>query len=97
MIPINQLHWYTSYLYKDKKVYEHEQEWRMLYYNIKDENDYAAIPDMGCLKAIYYGPDISSNDKAELHEIASTKGIKEYDVSLDLYSRKYDLKITPFI
>lgn len=97
MIPINQLHWYTSYLYKDKKVYEHEQEWRMLYYNIKDENDYASIPDMGCLKAIYYGPDISSNDKAELHEIASTKGIKEYDVSLDLYSRKYDLKITPFI
>ena len=69
----------------------------MLYYNIKDENDYASIPDMGCLKAIYYGPDISSNDKAELHEIASTKGIKEYDVSLDLYSRKYDLKITPFI
>ena len=97
MIPINQLHWYTSYLYKDKKEYEHEHEWRMLYYNIEDENDYVSIPDMGCLKAIYYGPDISSNDKAELHEIASTKGIKEYDVCLDTNSRKYDLKIIPFM
>jgi hypothetical protein len=84
-------------LYKDKKVYEHEQEWRMLYYNIEDENDYVSIPDMGCLKAIYYGPDITSEDKVELHEIATKKGIEEYDVCLDTNSRKYDLKITPFI
>lgn len=97
MIPINQLHWYTSYLYKDKKVYEHEQEWRMLYYNIEDENDYVSIPDMGCLKAIYYGPDITSEDKAELHEIATKKGLEEYDVCLDTNSRKYDLKIIPFM
>lgn len=97
MIPINQLHWYTSYLYKDKKEYEHEHEWRMLYYNIEDENDYVSIPDMGCLKAIYYGPDITSEDKAELHEIATKKGLEEYDVCLDTNSRKYDLKITPFM
>lgn len=97
MIPINQLHWYTSYLYKDKKEYEHEHEWRMLYYNIEDENDYASIPDMGCLKAIYYGPDITSEDKAELHEIATKKGLEEYDVCLDTNSRKYDLKIIPFM
>ena len=97
MIPINQLHWYTSYLYKDKKEYEHEHEWRMLYYNIEDENDYVSIPDMGCLKAIYYGPDITPEDKAELHEIATKKGIEEYDVCLDTNSRKYDLKITPAV
>lgn len=97
MIPINQLHWYTSYLYKDKKEYEHEHEWRMLYYNIEDENDYVSIPDMGCLKAIYYGPDITSEDKAELHEIATKKGLEEYDVCLDTNSRKYDLKIIPFM
>ncbi len=96
-IHINQLHWYTSYLYKDKKEYEHEHEWRMLYYNLEDENNYVSIPDMDCLKAIYYGPDISPKDRMELHEIAIAKGLKEYNVSLDAESRKYDLKIIPTI
>lgn len=59
IISVNQLYWYRVYLYKDRKEYEHEHEWRMIYYNLEDENDYVAIPDVGCLKAIYYGPDIS--------------------------------------
>ena len=55
IISVNQLYWYRVYLYKDRKEYEHEHEWRMIYYNLEDENDYVAIPDVGCLKAIYYG------------------------------------------
>ena len=52
------------------------------------------FPDVGCLKAIYYGPDISQKDKQELHQIAVEKGLKEYDVDLDTGSRRYDLRVT---
>ena len=69
-------------------------EGRMLYYNLEDENNYASIPDVGCLNAIYYGPDIIPKDKDELHLIAVEKGLKEYDVALDAGSRRYDLRIT---
>ena len=94
IISANQLYWYRVYLYKDRKEYEYEHEWRMIYYNLEDENDYVAIPDVGCLKAIYYGPDISQKDKQELHQIAVEKGLKEYDVDLDTGSRRYDLRVT---
>lgn len=94
IFPVNQLYWYKAYLYKDKKEYEHEREWRMLYYNLDDKEDYTIIPDCGCLKAIYYGPDIDRKEKEELHKIAKQKGIKEYDVNLDTDSRKYDLKVS---
>lgn len=92
-ISVNQLYWYRSYLYKDRKEYQHEHEWRMLYYNLKEEKDYISIKDVGCLKAIYYGPDITLKNKDELHTIAIKKGLKEYDVNLDTSSRKYDLKV----
>ena len=93
-ISVNQLYWYRAYLYKDRKEYEHEHEWRMLYYNLEDENDYVSIPDVGCLNAIYYGLDITQKDKNELHLIAIEKGLKEYDVDLDTGSRRYDLRVT---
>ena len=95
-IYLNQLYWYRAYLYKDKQEYEHEREWRMLYYNLDNENNYEFIPDVGCLKAIYYGPDIEDEDKGKLHEIAISRGIKEYAVSIDYDSPKYDLKISSF-
>ena len=93
MTSVNQLYWYRTYLYKDQKEYEHEHEWRILYYNLENGNDYDTIPDIGSLKAIYYGPDIRQKDKDELHDIALKKGIKEYEVSIDANSRKYDLKV----
>lgn len=65
----------------------------MLYYNLNDENDYSSIPDNGCLKAIYYGPDLSVEDKNKLHKIAVRKRIAEYDVILDEDSRSFDLKV----
>ena len=48
---------------------------------------------MNCLKAIYYGPDISSENKSKLHEIAKARGIAEYNVAFDLNSRNYNLKL----
>ena len=88
----NALHMYKPYLYKDKAEYSHEREWRIIYNNSREE-DYELIPDMDCLKAIYYGPDITPENKNKLHEIAEKRGIKEYDVAFDLESRNYKLKI----
>lgn len=93
-LPVNPLHWYRSYLYKDKNEYEHEREWRMLYYNLEEHDDYASITDCDCLKAIYYGPDINEQNKTELHRIAVEKGLKEYDVNVDSESQRYDLRVT---
>jgi hypothetical protein len=93
-IPLNALHMYKPYLYKDRAEYAHEKEWRMIYYDSENKDDFSLIPDMNCLKAIYYGPDISEDNKAKLHKIAKEKGIAEYDVSFDLDSRAYGLKVT---
>ena len=92
-LPPNALHMYKPYLYKDKEEYSHEKEWRMIYYDKEKNEDYALIPDMDCLKAIYYGPDITPENKSILHEIAARRGIAEYDVAFDLESRNYKLKI----
>ncbi len=89
----NMIHSFTPYLYKDKEEYSHEREWRMIYYDKEKNEDYALIPDLDCLKAIYYGPDITPENKSILHEIAEKRGIAEYDVAFDLESRNYKLKI----
>lgn len=93
-VPLNALHMYKPYLYKDKAEYAHEREWRMICYDLENKDDISLIPDLNCLKAIYYGPDISADNKEKLHEIAMKKGIAEYDVSLDIDSRSYDLKVS---
>lgn len=93
-VPLNALHMFKPYIYKDKAEYAHEREWRMICYDVENKDDYSLIPDMNCLKAIYYGPDISAENREQLHEIAMDKGIAEYDVSLDPDSRAYGLKVT---
>lgn len=92
-IDTNLLSAHKPFLYKDKEEYAHEREWRILYYNEKASEDFVELPDEGCLKAIYYGPDIKKADYETLHQIALNKGIKEYRVSIDDNSRKYGLKI----
>lgn len=96
-VPLNAIHMYKPYLYKDKAEYSHEREWRLIYYDVENREDYSLIPDLNCLKAIYYGPDISSDNKIKLHEIAKVRGIAEYDVAFDLDSRYYNLKVVPYI
>ncbi len=91
--PVDELHWIKMYLYKDKKTYSHEKEWRLLYKS-NSQKDFCSIHDENCLKAIYYGPDINDDYKKHLHNIAKSKGLKEYDVVIDKDSLNYDLKIT---
>lgn len=94
ILDFNILSPHKAYLYKDKEEYGHEKEWRMLYYSETDFKDFVEIPDDGCLKAIYYGTDITDEDYEKLHQIALRRGIKEYKVSIDEDTPKYSLKIT---
>ena len=92
--PIDFMYFTKMYLYKDNEEYSHEREWRMLKIDKKSINqDFISIPDMGYLKAIYYGPHMEPRYKEHLRTIAKAKGIKEYDVVLDRKSRKYCLKV----
>jgi hypothetical protein len=79
--------------------YSHEKEWRLLDmedFNSPEANDdFFAINDANCLKAIYYGPEIESRYKIHLRSISKQKGIREYDVVLDKNSRRYSLKVVP--
>lgn len=92
-IPLNATHIFKPYLYKDKAEYSHEREWRIIYYDADNHEDFSLIPDSNCLKAIYYAPDISLENKRKLHDIAMAKGITEYDIAFDMESRNYNLKI----
>lgn len=96
MPPIDQLHWFKSYLFKEKKEYQREKEWRLICRcpNSMHE-DYTDVPDCGCLKSIYYGPYIDKYYKIHLRDVAKLKKIKEFDVCIDENSQKYKLKITP--
>lgn len=100
-VPIDRLYYQKVYLYKDKAEYFHEKEWRLLdmeEFNSPEANeDFFAINDANCLKAIYYGPEMESRYKAHLRSIAKQKGIREYDVALDTNSRKYGLKVVPLL
>lgn len=93
-IPFNLISPFMPFLYKDRREYEHEREWRMLYYNLDLTDDYISVSDCNCLTGIFYGPETKEEDMALLHSIAESIGIKEHKVSLDTESRKYDLKIT---
>ena len=93
-LPVDQLHWYKTYLYKDAHAYSHEREWRIITrcpYQL--DSDYSEISNLGCLKAIYYGPKMEKRYKDFLMNIAQVMGIKQYNVVLDEYSTNYELKI----
>ena len=96
--PIDSMYFIKMYLYKDKTEYSHEREWRMLKIDKESLNqDFISIPDMGYLRAIYYGPHMELRYKAHMRTIAKAKGIDEYDVILDRNSRKYSLKVVPLL
>ena len=96
--PLDYLYWVKMYLYKDKAEYAHEKEWRLLEitqsFPNQTKKDFSSVHDAGCLKAIYYGPDMEERYKAHLRDVAKQKGIKEYDVSINSNSRRYDLVLS---
>ncbi len=90
------LYWYKVYLYKDKDEYLHECEWRIISRCEASQHEiFSEIPDLGCLKAIYYGPCIEEDHKNKLRTIAKQKKLKEYDVGINDETSDYKLRIFP--
>ncbi len=81
-------------LYKSCQ-WEYEKEWRLIDSTIRDNfmQDIRENPPFISLKptAIYYGRNISQDNKKKLHDIALTKNIKEYDMYIDYVSDKYEM------
>ena len=75
-------------LYKSTD-WEYEKEWRAIILSLNKAGDsfkFRCKP-----KAIYYGERITNKDRNELHKIAQEKGIEEYQMSLDLFSKDYKM------
>lgn len=71
------------------------KEWRMITrYPNQQDGDFAIIPDLECLKAIYYCPNMEKRYKEFLCVIAKQKNLLEYNISIDACNPRYDLKIT---
>lgn len=72
-------------------IWAYEKEWRMIDSTPRDITDERASAIHYKPVAIYYGRHMSSDDKKTLHEVATEKGIKEYEMYLDYSSRKYEM------
>jgi hypothetical protein len=77
-------------LYKSPQ-WAYEKEWRLF---LDKQNSYG-LPYL-CTEirpvAIYYGKDISVINKKILSNIAKEKGLKEYQMYIDVQSEKYAMK-----
>ncbi len=77
-------------LYKSPQ-WEYEKEWR-LFLNKQDSFGQPHLCVEICPVAIYYGKDLSQINKKILSGIAKEKGIKEYQMYIDVQSEKYTMK-----
>ena len=73
--------------------WEYEKEWRLIDSNLRD-NIISENKTWVSLKptAIYYGTNISSDNKNRLHSIAQGKNLKEYNMYIDYAFEKYEMQ-----
>ena len=73
--------------------WEYEKEWRLIDSNLRD-NIISENITWVSLKptAIYYGTNISSDNKNRLHSIAQGKNLKEYNMYIDYAFDKYEMQ-----
>lgn len=83
-------------LYK-AKLWEYEKEWRLINYTHRDATKTGFSVIQYKPSAIYYGAQMQSTIKKQLHEIAKDKGIKEYEMYIDYSSPKYEMLYKPYI
>ncbi|MBR6930908.1 MAG: DUF2971 domain-containing protein [Bacteroidales bacterium] len=83
-------------LYK-AKLWEYEKEWRLINYTHRDATKSGSSVIQYKPSAIYYGAQMQSTIKKQLHEIAKDKGIKEYEMYIDDSSPKYEMLYKPYI
>lgn len=75
------------------RVWEYEREWRII-----DPGPHDPIhpkPSVIHYKpvAIYYGENISKDKQERLHQIAATKGIREYKMDVDETAKEYEMRV----
>lgn len=75
----------------------YKKEWRLIDSTPRDyfDNSASAIPYRPV--CIYYGQNMSLEHKRELHDIASEKGIKEYEMYLDYSSPRFEMLYRPYV
>ena len=73
--------------------WEYEKEWRLIDSNLRD-NIISENKTWVSLKptALYYGTNISSDNKNRLHSIAQGKNLKEYNMYIDYAFDKYEMQ-----
>lgn len=84
----DQLFYLAGALYKSKD-WAYEKEWRLISYGNKEELVEIKLRP----SCIYYGSRIDPDDLEELHEIAVSKGIREYNATVDRTSSHYRMKL----
>lgn len=85
----DQLFYLAAALYKSKD-WAYEKEWRLISYGNKEDLVEIKLKP----SCIYYGSRIDEDDFKELHEIALSKGIKEFNASIDRTSPYYKMKFS---
>ncbi len=74
-------------------IWAYEQEWRLIDSTPRIITDTKPSAIRYKPVAIYYGQQISGNYKAQLHEIAQEKKIKEYQMYIDYTASEYEMKV----
>ena len=74
-------------------IWAYEQEWRLIDSTPRIITDMKPSAIRYKPVAIYYGQQISGNYKAQLHEIAQEKKIKEYQMYIDYTASEYEMKV----
>lgn len=73
------------FLIKDK-AWDYENEFRLIYYDFQNDDDYITIPlsTIGLkIEAVYFGLNCSLNHRQEIEKVLEGKGIKFYTLGYD--------------
>jgi len=83
---------HIKYALHKSKQWEYEQEWRLIDCTIRKNIMQEEVTAVNLAPtAIYYGQNISKENKGRLHQIAVQKGIREYCMYIDASSPKYEM------
>lgn len=92
----DRLVWIKSNVYKSVD-WKYENEWRMIYTNSKQTNDYCKLPFAIKPTAIYYGIKLGVKQQEKLSKIAKLLKINEYKMYIDSQSNEYELNVRKLI
>ena len=74
----------------------YEKEWRMIEASPRNPFDTSPVTVQYKPAAIYYGYKMTLEMKQYLHQVALSKDLREYEMYIDYYSPKYEMKYRPY-